>query len=127
MKKILLILLISLFSVQLFGCSGDGEDAEVKPEYSSVYSMNDGYHWRAQTNGAGRTDYAEHENNGGKCVCGKYYDASSALTYGVVNIDGVKGLEVKAYNKSSPIVHVEIPAYHTFNGETLPVLQIAAN
>ncbi|MBR3804675.1 MAG: leucine-rich repeat domain-containing protein [Clostridia bacterium] len=125
MKKLFLILLISLFSVQLFGCAGGG-DAEVKPVYSESYSMNDDYHWRAQTNGAGRTDYAEHENKGGMCVCGKYFDASEALTYGIVTIDGVKGLEVSAYDKESSIVHVEIPAYHTYSGETLPVLQIAA-
>ena len=126
MKKLFLILLISLFSVQLFGCAGGGE-TEVEPEYSTVYSMNDNYHWRAQLNGDGRTDYAEHENDGGKCVCGKYFDASEALTYSVVTIDGVKGLEVSAYDKNSSIVHVEVPAFHDFNGETLPVLQIGQN
>ncbi|MBR3804673.1 MAG: leucine-rich repeat domain-containing protein [Clostridia bacterium] len=126
MKKILLTLLIAVISLQLFGCMGGG-DNEVKPEYSSVYSMNDNYHWRAQTNGTGRTDYAAHKNDKGKCVCGKYYDSSSVLTYTKKTIDGELAYEVSAYDKNSDIVHVEIPSVYKAQGDAqpLPVLVIA--
>ncbi|MBR3804672.1 MAG: leucine-rich repeat domain-containing protein [Clostridia bacterium] len=127
MKKIILALLIAIISLQLFGCASDDAEKEETPVYAEVYTVNDDYHWRAQLNGTGRTDYAEHENYKGKCVCGKYYDSSEVLTYRKVTILGEEGLEVSAYDKTSSVIHVEIPAYHEFNGETLPVLQIGGS
>ena len=127
MKKLLLILLIALFSMQIFGCAGGDGSENVEPVYASEYSSNDNYHWRAQTNGTGKTDYAKHENKKGKCICGKYFDSSVALTYEKVVINGVEGLSIAAYNNDIGVEHVEVPAYNTFNGERLPVIQLAAS
>lgn len=94
---------------------------------SNYYTYNDTHHWYSQYNGETKFNYTEHKSDGGKCACGKYLDASSALTYTKTTIDGELAYEVTLYDKDSSIVHVEIPAYYKGAGDekALPVLVIA--
>ena len=131
MRKLFALILILTICLTMTACnfnfgdgSGDGGD---EPTYSSVYTYNDTHHWRKQTNGTGKTDYAEHENDEGKCKCGKYYDATEFLTFEKVTINGQSGYGVIEYDglNSDAYVHIEIPSHYKGEDDANPVPVIA--
>ncbi|MBO7214667.1 MAG: leucine-rich repeat domain-containing protein [Clostridia bacterium] len=141
MKKLSTILLIisCLFCMLGNGCfansssqSGDngGNNApsqeQTDPVYEEKYTYNTTHHWRKQTNGDGKADYAEHVNESGKCVCGKYFECPN-LTYKMVTVDGITGYGVSAYDGTNPDAydHIEIPAYYQGVNDKNPVRVIA--
>ncbi len=82
MKKLLALLFSILTILSLTACGGGGSDdgASVTPKYSKEYSYNETHHWREQTNGNGKTEYAEHTNRLGRCKCGgKYYFSDDVI------------------------------------------------
>lgn len=126
MRRFILFLTILsvILSFGLVGCKGSDDGSDSAKVYNDFYSYNATHHWRREVNGTGQTDYAEHENNGGKCKCGMYYTCAD-LTYTLGTVNGLYGYIVSAYNGAdeNAFVHIEIPAY--YNGEK--VVSIANN
>ena len=81
MKKLLNLILCFAFLFTLVGCAGGGVDDSVDatPVYSDVLSFDENGHWYAQLNGSGKKGYEEHNNNMGRCECGKYYETDDVL------------------------------------------------
>ena len=139
MKRILIILMILttfLFTLSLSACGGSEEDdvVVIPPEYAADYSYNESHHWKRQLNGVGSTEYAEHENDSGKCYCGYYFKCPNLVFQkktitelgnkitGYVLV-GYNGLDENAYE------HVAIPSYYKPEGATelVEVIAIASH
>ncbi|MBO7213962.1 MAG: leucine-rich repeat domain-containing protein [Clostridia bacterium] len=154
MKKIYLSILSIIMCLSvLSGCSNGGGNnggnggsnepntGEPSPEpatpvYSEEYTYNETHHWRALLSGEGedKTDYAEHDNEQGKCECGMYYDCTHLLDFEYHDIDGdgeVDGYRVIGYKDeefygNSLYMHYEIPKVYQGEDdeEPLPVISI---
>ncbi len=127
-KSFIFLLLLTFVSTFFIGCGGGtiGGDGEVTPEYASVYSYDESGHWYAQTNGSGRKGYESHDNNLGRCKCGKYFETDDLLyklCYLVdeneeVIFDDETGKPTFYYSVAEYLgygeadLHIEIPAYH---------------
>ena len=134
-----LFLIISvLFCFTLTGCSVTNSFADLNegvqdplpeengPTYSSEYSFNEFYHWRAEIDGDGYTDYATHENLSGRCVCGKYFECPN-LTYELRTVYGHYGYCISAYDGENVNAydHIEIPAFYQGENDVEPIPVIA--
>ena len=131
-----IILSISCMSV-FVGCNGEDEEP-AGPQYEETYTYDETHHWRNEINGEGYTDYGEHDDDRGKCICGLYYDYTEYLTFERITEkdkdaydflgDGYKITDFNGFEFDSPL-HIEIPA--TYQGEEdeepLPVLMICDN
>lgn len=148
MKKIFscLLTLLTLICFVFTGCSNKDESGNNNNKndenliYSETYSYSDTHHWRNELNGKGRIDVGEHVNDNGKCVCGKYFDATKFFEFKQVNLDGVQGLGITKYrdlvttDEATGAVttekvyeHLEIPThYENANGEKMRIIAIDA-
>ena len=120
MKKFITVfitLILSLSVLFTFGCVKEEE-----PEYSTEYSYDDSYHWRAEINGDGYIDYEAHVNNKGKCKCGKYFECKE-LQYQLRG-DTLMCLGDNDGEKFLTYKHILIPTYAQYEGKTYPVTAI---
>lgn len=120
MKKLsifLLTLILSLSAIFVVGCK------EEEPTYSEVYSYDDSYHWRAQTNGDGYTEYEAHVNDRGRCKCGKYFECKQLL----YSLSGGQLTCLGDNDIGRPLTyrHIEVPVYASYEGKTYPVTAIS--
>jgi len=71
MKKLTTIVLTLIIAFTMTACGGG--EGNVTPEYAQKFTYDYETHWRAQTNGNGRTDVADHVDDGtGVCPVCKY-------------------------------------------------------
>lgn len=133
MKKLLILLLIIITAFSMTACSGGDDDdggENNTPKYSEIYTYNETTHWRNQTNGTGRTDVGEHQNDRGKCsVCDYYYDATEYLEFRKYTLGNVTGYQVYSYldeEFDKPYLHIEVPKYYQGedDAEPLPVISL---
>ena len=135
MKKILVLFLslITLFS--LVACAGGeegGDDADNgKPRYETEYTFDETHHWREQINGYGKTEYEEHENEQGRCECGKYYDCTHMLDFRKIKLGNVEGYMVTGYKDedyfgANLYLHYDVPTHYQGEDdeEPLPVISL---
>ncbi|MBQ3234532.1 MAG: leucine-rich repeat domain-containing protein [Clostridia bacterium] len=110
-----------------------GSSPSNDPVYSETYSYDETHHWRRLISGEGdeRIDYAEHENERGKCECGKYFDPTRQLDFEKVTLGDVKGYRIIGYKDEdffgkSLYVHYQTPTHYQGDGdaEPLPVISI---
>ncbi len=131
MKKLVILVLLVMFALQIIGCGDDNS-----PKYSTHYLHNDTHHWRVLESGDGEpyTDYAPHVKDGGRCsVCEYYYDVSEFLEFAkyyerVGSQSVLKGYQIirfKGEGSNAP-VHIKIPSSYKGVGdeEALPVVKI---
>ncbi|MBO7213963.1 MAG: leucine-rich repeat domain-containing protein, partial [Clostridia bacterium] len=130
MKKFITTVFSLIISLVLTGCitvntpvsngSGNGEQTPPEtPVYATQYSFDQTHHWYAQLNGDGKKDYAEHENEKGKCYyCDFYFETDDViyeLKYNYNSSTNGYDFYYVAKDYVSGIysdVHIEIPVMH---------------
>ena len=148
MKKILSFLIIAISMFTLTACAGgnsgnngnngnnnggNNPPPSTDPVYATEYTYNETHHWKKLISGVGeeKKDYAEHDNEQGKCECGKYFDCTHLLDFEKVTVDGIKGYRIVGYKDedffgNALYMHYEVPAYYQGpdDNKPLPVISI---
>ncbi|MBR6737754.1 MAG: leucine-rich repeat domain-containing protein [Clostridia bacterium] len=152
MKKLFTLILSIILCFSSFILTSCGPTG---PVYSEEYDYDEEHHWRPLLEGSETdptyTDYGEHVNKKGKCVCGYYFECpylayklnrngNGLICYGAADLDNgyyyeySNGEEYHSYEDKNGVdsistynwVHVEVPKYAEYEGTSYPVVELAS-
>ncbi|MBO7213961.1 MAG: leucine-rich repeat domain-containing protein [Clostridia bacterium] len=115
------------------GGNNDGGQPSNEPVYATEYSYDETHHWYPLISGEGeeKMEYAEHDNDKGKCYyCNYYFDCTHMLDFERCTLGGVKGYMITGFKDEDyfgqTYVHYEIPKFYQGEGdnEPLPIISI---